>query len=183
MNKPERRAWIFVALLLVCGCETMKAKSDFDPSVDFSHYQTYSWISDHPLLASAPGVSPLAEERIQHAVSEVLAAKGYRFVEPGAAADFVVAFTLGTREVVSVDPAGYPGGFYRPYGWGGPYQGLDVRQHTEGRLAIDLFDTRLRRPVWHGYVTKSITSKDQANPQAVISAAVTSILGKFPPGN
>jgi hypothetical protein len=94
-----------------------------------------------------------------------------------------VAFTLGAREVVDVNSTAYPTGFYRPYGWGGAYyQDVDVRQYTEGRLAIDLFDTRLKRPVWHGYVTKNITGKDQADPQAVITEAVSSILVDFPPG-
>jgi hypothetical protein len=76
-----------------------------------------------------------------------------------------------------------PAGFRRPYRWGGAYyQDIDVRQYTEGRLAIDVFDGKLKRPVWHGFATKTISSADQADPQKAIDAAVAAIVAEFPPG-
>jgi len=63
------------------------------------------------------------------------------------------------------------------------YQDVDVREYTEGRLAIDLFDVRRRRPVWHGYGTRSLTGREVKDPEKLIGAAVTAILADFPPGS
>ena len=66
--------------------------------------------------------------------------------------------------------------------WGGPYyQNIDVREFTQGRLAIDIFDVKQKQPVWHGHATKSISSSDQKNAEALINKAVAAILKDFPP--
>jgi hypothetical protein len=74
-------------------------------------------------------------------------------------------------------------GAYGYHGWGyGYYNDVDVRQFTEGHLAIDAFDVALRRPVWHGYGTKNVTSAMRKDPEKAINEAVTAILKDFPPG-
>lgn len=174
----------FAVLLLVglaSGCESITAKSDFDEQFDFRPYRTFSWISDRPMLAVSAEVNPLAQTRIQRAITNTLTSKGYQFTPDRNAADFVIAFTVGSRQQVKVNT--YPAGFHRPYRWGAPYYTeVDVRQYTQGRLAIDIFDTKLKTPVWHGYATKNITGRDQANPDELVGKAVDAILAQFPPG-
>ena len=183
MNVHHIRLAIAVSVLtLVAGCESISARSDWDPSADFSRYHTYSWISKSPLINRPPEVSPLAEVRLENAVTNELGRKGYRFVEDPSQADFVVAFTLGAREKLSVTSVPGPGGL-GPFTWGAPYYGdIDVRQFTEGRLAIDLFDTKRKVPVWTGFATKSITSSDERNLGELADKAVAAILKQFPPG-
>ena len=48
-------------------------------------------------------------------------------------------------------------------------------------LAIDIFDTADRRPVWHGVATKRISDADRKDAAATIRAAVDAILVGFPP--
>jgi hypothetical protein len=170
--------------LLASGCESISATSDYDRSFDFSSYHTFSWISNSPLIGKTPETSPLSEGRIENAVTDVLTQKGYRFVDVGNPADFVIAFTVGARQQVRVTSTPYPGGYgMTPHMWGRPYyQDIDVREFTEGRLAIDVFDTRSKQPVWHGHATKSITSADQKNRDELINKAVAAILKDFPPG-
>jgi hypothetical protein len=177
------RGFFGLLCLVVAGCETISAHSDYDRSNDFSRYGTFAFISDRPLVSAPPEVNPLLEGHIVRAVTASLSAKGMRLVGDPAKADFVVAFTLGAREKVQVTSTPYPAGFRGPYGWGmGYYNDVDVRQYTEGRLAIDVFDMTSKRPVWHGYATKSVTSGDRANPQPLIQKAVDAILADFPPG-
>jgi hypothetical protein len=172
-----------VVLVLASGCESISTKTDYDTAFDFSGYHTFSWISKSPLVSKSPEVSPLAEGRIENAVRSVLSGKGFRFVDDPAKADFVVAFTLGARQQVRVTSNPYAAGYgMRPYMWGGPYyQDIDVREFTQGRLAIDIFDVKQKQPVWHGHATKSISSSDQKNAEELINKAVAAILAGFPP--
>ncbi len=165
------------------GCESIDTKTDYDTSFDFSGYHTFSWISKSPLISKSPEVSPLAEGRIANAVTNVLSQKGFRFVDDAAKADFVLAFTVGARQQVRVTSNPYAVGYGAgPYMWGRPYyQDIDVREFTQGRLAIDIFDVKQKQPVWHGHATKSISSSDQKNAEELINKAVAEILKTFPP--
>ena len=179
-----------LALLGACA-STFEATHDHDPGTDFSKYQTFAWISKNPMKVgqSVGAVNPLLEPRIMSALETALVAKSYRFVTDAASADFVVSFTVGSREEIKVDSyptmsmsygAGYPGR------WGGAYYGYNtmdttVRQYTKGMLAVDVFDVTDRSPVWHGVATKTINESDRENADETIKAAVDAILVGFPP--
>lgn len=187
MNQLSTFAARATAFLLItaalAGCETINANADWDKSFAFSGYDTFAWVSEHPLVSKEAGTSPLAEQRIQRAITDVMLSKGIRLVDDPKQADFVVAFGLGAREKVSVTSTPYMGGYYGrgPY-WGARYyQDVDVRQYTQGRLAIDVYDVTARRPVWHGYATKNVTESMRADPEPHIREVVTAILAKFPP--
>ena len=177
------RLLLMVALALIAGgCQSIQTYSDYDHRIDMSGYRTFSWISEHPMIDSSPSVSPLTEGRVEQAIIDVMQQKGISFVSDVKQADFVVAFTVGSRQKVRVDTTSYPVGYRGPFGWGpGYYQDVNVREYTEGRLAIDIFDTKLHQPVWHGYGTKSISGSDRKNAAAVIHQAVAAILKSFPP--
>jgi hypothetical protein len=168
--------------LLLPGCASIQAKSDFDREANFAAYRSFTWIAAEPLMSAPPEVSPLASGRIQRAITATLQAEGYRYEANPARADIAIGFTLGARDKVRVDTSTYPVGFRGPHRWGvAYYQDVDVRQYTQGRLAIDMFDTKLKRPVWHGYATKNLSSSDRKNAEQLILEAVTAILGGFPP--
>lgn len=189
-----RRAY-FVAIAfgtaVVAGCASgFQATYDHDPSHDFSAHKTWAWISDNPMtvgeVVGAP--NPLLEPRIMAAIERNLAGKGYTKLDKAEEADFVVAFTVGSREQIRVDtyPSMYAGWGY-PHGWGGAYYGMGygtetrVRQYEKGMLAVDIFDVAERVPMWHGVASKSITEADRQKMDETIDAAVTAVLGGFPP--
>jgi hypothetical protein len=184
------RAIGLVLLLCTGGCESIQTNCDFNPVVDFSTYHTFSWISDNPMIAASPTVSPMTQGRVQLAIIDVLQQKGITYVSNPAQADFVVSFTAGTHQQVRVDTTSYPIGYQGPWAWGmGYYQDIEVREYQQGRLSIDMFDTKLRQPVWHGWGSKNITGSDQKRllarvgrePAAMIHKAVEAILKDFPP--
>lgn len=181
-------------LLLSTGCASgFKARHDHDPTADFGSYKTFAWISEHPMTVGPTSTisSPMLEPRIMSAVEAELKRKGYSRVGTPETADFVLAFTIGSRDQIKVDSyptmAGGVGYAYpRHWGvWGGAYYGYGtetkVRQYTEGMLAIDIFDSAERRPVWHGVASKSISASDRENASETIRAAVEAILAGFPP--
>ena len=180
-----------ITLLGACA-STFKATYDHDPGNDFSRYQSFSWISKNPMKVGQGVVAPnpLLEPRITSALEKALVAKGYQYVIQPKHADFVVSFTIGSREEIKVDSypsmsAGYGKGHPGHWGWGGMYYGAGtetrVRQYTKGMLAVDVFDVKERRPVWHGVATKTINESDRDNLEATVKAAVDVILAGFPP--
>jgi hypothetical protein len=113
-----------------------------------------------------------------------MAAKGVQIAADRRAADCVVGYAMGTRQVFD--------DFYGPYGigwgWGGGwgwrrggagfYDGPYV--YDETRVSVDLFDAKSRIPIWHASVSQSVS--DLTGPHAVerIDAATAAIFAKFP---
>ncbi len=184
---------VLVTALLLSGCVTgFKAESDFDPSHDFNKYQSFAWISDNPMKVGE-GVTianPLLEPRIMAAMETALTAKGYRKAAYRKDADFVVSFTIGARDKIRVDSypsmsLGYSAGYPSHWRWGAAYHccanETRVREYTTGVLAMDVFDVKEKRPVWHGVASKSITQADRKNVEQTVNAAVAAIMTGFPP--
>jgi hypothetical protein len=189
-----RSIGVALACVLLTGCATgFKATHDHDPSHDFSEYQTFAWISENPMKVgrTVQAPNPLLQPRIMDAVEAALVAKGYRQVEDPKNADFVLSFTIGSREKISVNSypsmsLGYSKGYPSHWGWGAAYhccaRDTQLRQYTTGILAIDVFDVEEHRPVWHGAASKTINEKDRENVEKTVKAAVAAILADFPPG-
>ena len=193
---PIRRFLIFVmtffSLGLAACASGFKATYDSDPAHDFSGYQTYAWISANPMIVGPTNrvPNPLLEPKIMAAIEGVLNARGCSKVDDPESADFVLSFTVGSREEIQVNsyPASYAGYGYRgAWGWGGPYYGMgmatetQVRQYQKGMLALDVFDVKEHRPVYHSVAEKSITDSDRRNSDETIQAAVDAVLQAFPP--
>jgi hypothetical protein len=193
---PIRRVFLLVtavASLGLAACASgFNAIYDSDPSHDFSGYQSYAWMSANPMIVGPTNrvPNPLLEPKIMAAIEDGLTAKGYRKVDDPEAADFVLSFTVGSREEIKVNsyPASYAGYGYRgAWGWGGPYYGMgvatetQVRQLQKGTLALDIFDVKEHRPVFHAVAEKSITESDRKKLDETVKAAVDAVLAAFPP--
>lgn len=180
-------AGILCLLAIVSGlsaCETLRVGSDYDHAASFSNYHSFTWLPREDY-----GVrNPLVVERARDAIQSGLERKGYILASDPADADFAVDFTIGARERTSVRtyPAPYAGPWYwyGPHWWGYPYwgTGVDVQQYREGVLAVDVFDAKSHRPVWHGWATKPLTRADMERSRQSIREAVDAVLAKFPPG-
>ena len=187
MNLRVTVAAAAVSLVGLGGCApSVKVTADRDPAVNLGAYQTFAWVSEHPLVGvrTDQAVSPLLEPRVMAAIRSNLEGRGYRFSQQRP--DFAIAFTVGARDKIRVDsyPASYRGG----WGWAGTrgyyggYYGTEtrVRQYTTGALAIDVFDVASKSPVWHGMGEKNISSSDLKDREALIKLVVDSILVEFP---
>jgi len=196
MAAPRARIFFIVIMHLgLAACASgFQALYDYDRSHDFSDHTSWAWISDHPMtvgeLASMP--NPLLEPRLMSAIESNLQTKGFNKVEDPASADFIVSFTVGSREKISVDTyPTYYGGYGMPGRWGGAYYGMgygmgygtdtQVRQYTKGVLAVDIFDGAEKAPMWHGVAEKSISDSDRKNAEETIDAAVSAVMKGFPP--
>jgi hypothetical protein len=160
-------AGLAIAALTLSACATTPTiTSDTTPGASFATYKTFAWVNTLP----PPGMSPVAYERVRQGVAANLLARGYTEGDP---ADLTLIVTLGAKEKLNVSSFGGR--------WGGPWGGgqLDVRQSTKGSMYVDAFDTRTRRPVWHGQASQDI-DPDKVDPQA-LDRAVSQVMAKFPP--
>lgn len=174
--------WGALALALAAfGCATA-AHTDFDPNARFDHYRSFAWLASEGEMAEAMSgqADPLLLRRIRETIERELVARGYRRVDERADADFVVGFSVASKE--RLQPRSQVsigiGSFGRHGGWAvsGP---VASQSQTEGTLSIDIFDAESQQPVWHGSASKPISpSTDRA---VLVDEVVGAILAEFPP--
>jgi len=189
--RPRLRS-IAIALLLgalLTGCATIRTGSHQDESISFGQYRTFAWIADDPLILGAgeqSPISPLTQRKIVQAIEGELSNRGFTHSADANQADFVVAYSVGTRE--RIDATSYPSGYRGAWGWhlhGRYYYTTEVvhRTYTEGTLSVDIFDGNTKQPIWHGWATKTILTSDRENPSPAIEKAVEGIIARFPPAS
>ena len=178
-------AAVAVALALAACAAGNKAKVDYDLVNDFSSYQSFTWLSENPMKVGKALNQPKEslQPTLMAAIRANLEASGYRYEADASSADFLLSFTVGSREKIGAEayPSEYSGAGGRG-GWATAYYGGNAgAAYTQGVLAIDIFDASDRQPVWHGVAGKRIDEEDSENMSGVINEIVASILGDFPP--
>jgi hypothetical protein len=180
------RTMAFTALCaLFTACSTISTGSHHDETTNFGAYQTFSWINEVPYISddSTVRISPLTQSKIQQAIRAELERKDYSFTDERDSADFVVAYTVGTRDAIRVNS--YPVAYRGAWGWhvrGSYYYIHETVEHsyTEGTLGVDIFDGKSSKPVWHGWAEKTITESDREDPSSVIREGVAKLFESFP---
>ncbi len=178
---------LLFVLTAVSACTSLRSGSDQDEFARFDNYRTFSWIDSDPLVTVDPNdrpISPLTQQKITNAILGALERQGFLFQEDRETADFVVAYTVGTRDKLKV--RSYPQPYRGDWDWqpfGRAYATTDVvaENYTEGTLSVDIFDGVTQRPVWHGWATKRVLEEDRQNPSPAIREAVDAVIGRFPP--
>ncbi len=171
--------------LAACG-GGISTNSDFDPSVDFGKYGSYTWVDAAGADGAGVSTTGLVDQRIRAAVDANLQAKGLRRTADVAAADLAVSYQLTTKDNVQYNTinSGWGGG-YGYYGWG---MGMGTSTtyastYTDGSLIIGLFDTGTKKMVWQGVGTKTLDPDASAEKRTEnINEAVAKILADYPPG-
>ncbi|MEM7611029.1 MAG: DUF4136 domain-containing protein [Pseudomonadota bacterium] len=193
---PQRKTIAYVislSLLLLLastgGCTTMRSGAHQADDADLRNYRYFTWIAPDPWIVSAEyttTVSPLTRRKISKALRAAFEDAGYVFVTNKSEADFVVAYTIGTRE--KIDVAAYPVIYRRDWDWypysrDYPHTGHTTHSYTEGTLGVDIFDARTRQPVWHGWATKRVAVSDLDDPSDSIRKAAEAIASHLPLGS
>lgn len=172
MARGASRALALIALALVSahGMRAQKVTMEFDQSVDFGKYKTFT-IREGQLNSRSPALnSPLVKKRIEADIQNDLTAKGLTMV-PGGPADLNVRYTFGSARKVEVET--YPAGWY----------GLGTRAvrvpYAEGTLVIDLRDPTTRSLVWRGIASEEKT--DATKIEGKLDSMVKKSIDKYPP--
>jgi hypothetical protein len=197
------RSNAIVLVAVLTGCSTLEAGSDYDKQANFAAYHTYAIVQTPalptpaglpsslpaglpeslrlpnapvlpaPAVAGAAGVSnPLIVQRIQDGIQQELTKKGYQQVANPSMADFTVQYTIGAQERIEISSDRHGPGW-----WGG---GVDAHQYREGSLAINIFDARTNRAVWHGWANKVVGKEMEQSSEQPIREAIAAAFAKFP---
>jgi hypothetical protein len=146
-------------LLVATGCATISVATDFDHTVDFARYRTFTVAGGQ---LNVNGVSDngntLVKDRIKNALVATLRGKG--LVEATERSDLIVGYWAGARsrtEIEGMPPYAPEMGPYWYGGWWGPgYTQWWTRTYEEGTLVIDLVDQATHRLVWRAYARTEI---------------------------
>jgi Domain of unknown function (DUF4136) len=190
-NNSFGRAAAAAALAVgAAACTSLPVTTDVNPNMSVTNCHTYAFAQEHVANGYQPAAygNPLNAERLRNAIAANLAARGIQ-AAPTGAAECVVGYAMGTRQVFDQfyggGPGwgwgygwGYRGGAYWGGGWGwdGPY----VRDET--RIAVDLFDAKSRTPIWHASVNQYVSDMTGPNAEAKINEGTAAIFSKFPVG-
>ncbi len=190
MNKHI--SYLLISMLLSACVSAPSVYQDYDRSRSFNDYQTFSWAHNPPLVVSGDlQVSKEIEVKATLAIKEELKAKGFRYVEQSDDATFLVAYTLGARTNAKVYQTG--SSVYdnkENWLWGKQYHSYyfdmvvheDLRaEYTKGVIAIDIFDAKLKSPIWHGKASKSLDESEISPDGGSVGDAVKAVLSNFPP--
>jgi len=182
MNRLTKTVLAAVLLAGTAGCSTTPTpdiRSQAAPGVPLASYRTFAWAS----TATPDGTpNPLVYQSARDALTASFKRAGLSEVALENA-DMIIGITLGARDKVDVTNWGpvapyYPayGRGYR-YGWSYTYSDVEVRNVTEGSLALDVFDGETDRPVWHGVASDRLGSKGASD--ELISAAANGLVARF----
>jgi len=147
----------------------------YDPTTNFSHYRSYSWVFPHP----PANVDQTLYRQVQVAIDRSLTARGFGHTRPG---DFAVAFTVGPRSNMHASDFGHYAFYY-----GGDEAAahqkwvnneLAQRSDHDDTLSIDVYDTYTKHSIWHGIAPVAIVPNTR---QGIIEHEVDDVLKLFPP--
>ena len=167
----------------LAACNTLPVTTDVNPNMSVANCHTYTFAQEHIANADQPSAfgNPLNADRLRGAIEANLSAKGMQRAADRGTADCVVGYAMGSRQVFD----DYYGGFGAGFGWGhrgfggwGYYDGPWVRDET--RIAVDLFDAKTRKAIWHATVSQTASDLVGPNAEAKINAATAAIFTKFP---
>jgi len=170
---------IIVAVFASACAPSVKVSADYDRSINFSAYKTFSMYE-----MKANNVNQLNQDRIEKYIRLEMSKRGY--VENNNNPDLKVnaVTVLKNRRGISANTSYYGfGGFYRPYGvWGVPVAGhtsVSTYDYKDGSLVIDVIDAKMNKMVWTGSAVAEIYSQPK-NPEEAISTTVAKIMGGYP---
>ncbi len=147
-------------------------RTDYDHSVNFSQYKTYSW-------AKVQTTDPFYTSRIQQAVDEQLQAKGWKLVPTGGSVSVFATDNIHNQQEVQTMYDNLGDGWGWGWGWGGwgwccGWPGPSVSTATTStvnqpvaNLVIDLFDGNTKKLLWRSVATEDLSSKADKNTKMV----------------
>jgi hypothetical protein len=173
-----------------CG-NSLKVTTDFDRSVDFSKYKSFSLYS----LKTTGSVSQLNADRIINSIKAEMIEKGYKYVESnGDLTINAITYLKDKQSISSTTNINGFGGMVRPYGgFGGMGMGMggmgmgmatantqySTYDYKDGSLTIEVVDTQSAKMIWQAIGNKEI-DKPFKDPDTAIRDKVKKIVAAYP---
>jgi hypothetical protein len=158
--KFKLQSLILAAATFIGGVLTLNAqvKTDYDHSVTFSSYKTYTWLK-------VQGGDSLWDDRIRAAVESQLAARGWTVVDSGGDASISAFRSVKQQQTLETFYDGMGGG-WRWRGLGNDGFSTTTTETTKvGVLVVDIFDSHTQKLIWRGTDSDTLSSNPEKNSQ------------------
>ncbi|WP_458627661.1 DUF4136 domain-containing protein [Winogradskyella sp. PC D3.3] len=180
MKKLLKFTPVFLLLLILASCSSVKVAADYDREANFNNYKTFAFFK--PGIDKAE-INDIDKRRILRAIEAELMAKGYTKSENP---DMLVSiFTKSNQRVDVYNNAwGYGAwgwGGYGGWGWRSGWNNNQVSTTTEGVLFIDLIDANKKELIWQGSGTGNLETRNIDKKEERIKEFVAQMLMQFPP--
>jgi hypothetical protein len=149
-----------------------QVETDYDHSVNFSQYHTYSWGHVH-------STDPFFEDRIREAVDRELQSKGWRLE----ATDGDVMLTAVLIAKNQPEYTTFYDGLGERWGWHGWGTGMattTIEKIPVGTLIVDIYDCSSEHLIWRGVAHDQLSENPDKDTKK-LDKAVAKMFAKFPP--
>jgi hypothetical protein len=179
------RAVPFVVLLAASFLQAANVETDFDPAVDFTGFQSFSFIGGQELTRTGLLSDPTIRERLKNFIAGAMEPRGLHEVPTDQKYSLAVRYWVARQQkneetvVLSPDPflAGYPAYWTGPWGWS--YEEYVIHHYVQGTLVIDLIDPATKDLVWRTFLRQKIEDREKAYREAKQNLAKS--FAMFPP--
>jgi hypothetical protein len=152
-------ATLMTFLLLAAATAT---SVEYDPQVDFSRYETWSWHR-----AVTPAANPVADKRIREAIENGLAARGISRVDR----DGTLLVVYHASKTIEIDLAPIKSAVAST---------PPIRYAEKGSLVVDMLDAASGNVVWRGHAG-GVLRFGPSEIAEQVKTAVEKLLENFPP--
>lgn len=171
MKLQNRFGLSLLAVMLAATAVWANISTDYDRSIDFHHYKTYSW-------AAVRTADPLWDQRVKDAVNSELAAKGLKLVPSGGDVNVTARGVIHNQQTLNTFYDGFGG---RRFG-GIATSTTTVDNYKVGTLIVELFDAGNKSMIWHGASSDTLSSNSDKNIKN-LDKNVHKMFDHFPPGS
>ena len=187
MKKLAKLTTLIAISLFVFNSGLAQVSADYDKSVDFSKYQTYSfagWQDDSDKL-----LNDIDKDRMRNAFQEEFAARNMKISNDNA--DAVVTLYLVVDNKTSTTAyTNYTGGmgYGAGRGWGMGVGGMcfgsatttySENDYKQGTLVVDVYDASSKKLIWQG-ISQSTVQENASKRDKSIPKKVSKLMKKYP---
>ena len=163
------RTTVIAFTLLAAALAVASVSVDYEKTVDFQKYKSFSW------REGTPAPSSISEKRIRNTVTAELETKGLAATEGEADLYVITHAKLDVQKHISGTTTGY--GYHRS---GFSTTSMRVHEVPVGTLVVDLVDAESNDLVWRGIATATLSTKPEKN-EKKLKKVTRKMFKEFPP--
>ena len=168
---------LLLAVALLFGSSAVvfggNVRMDYDHSVDFSQYHTYSW-------GQVKTSDPFYVDRIKQAVNQRLQSKGWRLVPSGGAVTIFATDNVHNQKETQTMYDGIGGGWGGGWGPGIGDATTTTTNQPVANLVIDMFDSSSKKLLWRCLATEDLSTNANKNTKQ-LDGDIAKMFKDFPP--
>jgi hypothetical protein len=176
LRRTRMKTLLFIASIVLIAApvaaQAQDVKVDYDHSVDFTKYKTYSWIKGRPTA------NPHIHKLIVEEIDRQLLSRGLERVE--ANPDLNIAYYASLDENINIGAVEYmKNSDWKRWGDHNPVYGPKMGAMLIARMVLDIVDSSANRLIWRGRARDAYTP-NQAKGEKRANKAVAKLFTKYP---